>query len=349
MEQKTPKSVSILIMLASFVIIVAGLHYASYIIMPFLLAIFLAVICTPLQRLFIEKGLPPSLSVFAALSILIIGALLIAIFVGASMNDFLAKLPSYQKQLQEKFSELPYALENMGIVLNDTNVSELLQPGMAMNVAANTFKKLSSVLTNFFLISLTVTFILLEASSFKHKIQLAFSNSQESLISFENFIQSVNQYLAIKTMFSLITGVVVTIGLMILGVNHPLLWGLLAFLLNFIPNIGSILAAIPAVLLALVQLGPLSAGLCAGFYLIVNIVVGSILEPRFMGQGLGLSTLVVFVSLVFWGSIFGPVGMLLSIPLTMIVKIALENNKETQWIAILLGSGEQAKKKLIQS
>jgi predicted PurR-regulated permease PerM len=152
------------------------------------------------------------------------------------------------------------------------------------------------------------------------------------------FTESVNRYLALKTLFSLLTGVAIWIWLSILGVDFSLLWGLVAFLLNFVPNIGSIIAAIPAVLLALIQLGMGSALLASLGYVVVNVVVGSIIEPKFMGRGLGLSTLVVFLSLVFWGWVLGPVGMVLSVPLTMIVKIALESHEDTSWIAIILGS-----------
>lgn len=121
------------------------------------------------------------------------------------------------------------------------------------------------------------------------------------------------------------------------GIDYALLWGVLAFLLNFVPNIGSIIAAVPAVLLALIQLGPFSALMTAMGYLIANMVMGNIIEPRYMGKGLGLSTLVVFLSLVFWGWVLGPVGMLLSVPLTMLMKIALESSDETRWLAILMG------------
>jgi predicted PurR-regulated permease PerM len=126
--------------------------------------------------------------------------------------------------------------------------------------------------------------------------------------------------------------------LYVLGVDYVLLWALLAFLLNYIPNIGSIIAAIPAVLLALAQLGPAVAGLTALGFVLTNTVMGNMVEPRFLGRGLGLSTLVVFLSLIFWGWLLGTVGMLLSVPLTMIVKIALEGNDDTRWIALLLAS-----------
>ena len=143
--------------------------------------------------------------------------------------------------------------------------------------------------------------------------------------------------MAIKTLTSLATGIFVGIWLAILGIDYPVLWGLVAFLLNYVPNIGSIIAAIPAVLLSFIQIDMFHALFAALGYVIVNIVIGSVIEPRVMGRGMGLSTLVVFLSLVFWGWVLGPVGMLLSVPLTMILKIALEHNEDTRWIAVLLG------------
>ncbi len=345
-RRKNHVSMNIMIILASFIIIVTGIHYAAFIIIPFLLAIFIAILCTPPQRFLINKGVHPTLAVVIVLTLLLIGATLLAAFVGASMNDFIVQLPVYQNQLEVKTGDFYTVLQNMGLELPAKDLREFIKPDIAMTFAANTLKKLSAALTNMFLISLTVVFILLEASGFKHKIHLAFNNSDESIESFERFMTSVNNYLAIKTVISLATGFVVSVGLLMIGVNHAILWGLVAFLLNFIPNIGSILAAIPAVLLALIQIGPGGAFMTAMLYLGVNTVIGNFLEPRFMGQGLGLSTLVVFMSLVFWGAMLGPVGMLLSIPLTMILKLALEHNEETKWIAILMGSGSEAKKKL---
>lgn len=113
--------------------------------------------------------------------------------------------------------------------------------------------------------------------------------------------------------------------------------------MSYIPNIGSIIAAIPAVLFALVQLGLSGALWTLGSFLLVNNVLGNFVEPRIMGNGLGLSTLVVFLSLLFWGFILGPVGMFLSVPITMTIKIILENNEKTRWLAILLGTPAEAK------
>jgi predicted PurR-regulated permease PerM len=134
-----------------------------------------------------------------------------------------------------------------------------------------------------------------------------------------------------------VTGVAAALWVWILGVDFPIIWGVLAFLLNYVPNLGSIVAAIPPMLLAFVQYGGGTAFLVAAGYTVINLVIGNIIEPRFMGQGLGLSTLVVFLSLVFWGWLFGPVGMLLSVPLTMMLKIGFESHPDTRWLAIVLG------------
>jgi predicted PurR-regulated permease PerM len=211
-----------------------------------------------------------------------------------------------------------------------------------MQLAASMFSGLGGMLTNAFLILLTVVFILLEASGFPTKLSAIFSNAEGMFADLDRITNSVKYYLAIKTLTSLVTGVCIAIWLAVQGVDFPILWGLLAFLFNFVPSIGSIIAAIPAVLLAFIQLGIGSALFTVLGYGIVNVVIGSVIEPRVMGRGVGLSALVVFISLVFWGWVLGPIGMLLSVPLSIILKIVLENNEDTRWIAILLGSEKSA-------
>jgi predicted PurR-regulated permease PerM len=155
-------------------------------------------------------------------------------------------------------------------------------------------------------------------------------------------MQNLGRYLGIKTVVSMATGVCAGVLTWSIGLDFPLLWAMLAFLLNYVPTIGSIIAAVPAVLLALVQIGPGAAGATALGFISINVVFGNFLEPRLMGYGVGISPLVVFVGLVAWGFIFGPVGMLLSVPLTMTLKMALENDDRTRWVAILLGSERDA-------
>jgi predicted PurR-regulated permease PerM len=148
----------------------------------------------------------------------------------------------------------------------------------------------------------------------------------------------MNSYITTKAMLSLLTGGLISAGMWLMDVQFALLWGFLAFLLNFIPNIGSIIAAVPAVLLSLLERDPLLTGMIIALYLLVNTLVGNIIEPRFMGHRLGLSTLAVFLSLIFWGWVFGPVGMLLSVPLTMVIKFIAEQQAGSAWFAVLISS-----------
>jgi len=223
-----------------------------------------------------------------------------------------------------------------------SGIDELLDFGGIFGIVRGLFQGLTTVLGKTFLIFLTVFFILLEVSSFPLKFNAVFPSTRESL-ALRRFTKSIRNYIAIKTATSLATGILIGVWLALCGIRFPVLWGLLAFLLNFIPNVGSILAAFPPALLALIDSGWKTMLVVVMAFLIVNTLIGSILEPRVMGRGLGISPLIVFASLVFWGWVFGPVGMFLSVPLTMTIKIALESNADTRWIAVFLGSEADAK------
>ena len=328
----------ILLSAAGFVIIVAGMRVASPILVPFLLAFFIAILCAPPLFWLQQKKVPQPLAiVILVLGIAVIGGLM-ATLLGSSLNSFINSLPAYQAQLEQWTTSLLPWLDKLGVDVSTSALRGIFNPGTAVQMAANLFTTLSNMLTNTVMIMLTVVFLLLEISSIPQKLDAAFRRPIESVEHINSFISSVNRYLTIKTAISLGTGLLVFIFLKILGLHHALLWGVLAFLLNYIPNIGSIIAAVPPVLLGLVQLGPWQALIIAGGFIAINVTIGNFIEPRYMGKRLGLSTLVVFLSLVFWGWVLGPVGMLLSVPLTMIVKIALASSEDTRWIAIMLGS-----------
>ena len=326
-----------LISLGAFVIIIAGMRAAEALLVPFLLSVFIAIISAPPLFWLQRKGLPTII----AMMVVVVGIIGIAItlgaLVGTSLDNFSQDLPIYQAHLRDKTVALAGWFEQHGIALSAQQVLKYFDPSTAMSLVAGILNSLGNLLANSFLIFLTVIFILLETSSFPAKLHAILDDAETSLAHFEKFTADVQRYLAIKTSTSLLTGVAITLWLMSIGVDYPLLWGLLAFMLNYIPNIGSFIAAVPTILLALIQLGVGAAVWVILGYLIVNNIVGNIIEPRFMGRGLGLSSLVVFLSLVFWGWVFGPVGMFLSVPLTMTVKIALDSSEETQWIATLLG------------
>lgn len=327
---------------ASLVVVAAGLKAAESLAVPFLLAAFIAIIAaTPM--FWLEKHrLPGWLAILLVAATMVILLLGLGALAAQSASAFSAKLPFYQERLGALFASALTWLEGLGIALSKDLLIAHFNPSTALDMAGRTLTGLGGVLSNSFLILLTVIFILAEANSFPAKLRHVLRDPERSMPLFTKFAENVNRYIAIKSSVSLATGLAVALWLALLGVDFPVLWGLLAFLLNFVPAIGSIIAAIPAVLLALVQLGPGHALAAAAGYAAVNVAMGNVVEPRFMGRELGLSTLVVFLSLVFWGWVLGPVGMLLSVPLTMTAKIALEANPGTAWLAHLLGPAQVA-------
>jgi len=329
-----------LLLAAAFVLVVAGMREAQSIIVPFLISALAAVVCAPPLFWMRRRGVPAALAVSVVVLGILVLVLLVGAIAGSSVQGFSDAVPTYQARLEQQTAAFVAFLEEHGIPIEQETLLEQFNPGAAIQYASRVIRSLGGLLTNTFMIFLTLVFILLEAMALPERLRHALKAPEATLETLRRIAENVNRYMGIKTLISLGTGVIVWGFLSVLGVDFPVLWGLLAFLFNFVPNIGSIVAAVPAVLLALVQFGPGKALIAAGGYMTINVVIGSVLEPRVMGKGLGVSTLVVFLSLVFWGWVFGPVGMLLSVPLTMLVKIAMDSSEETRWISALLGETE---------
>lgn len=327
-----------LVMAASLFIVIAGLRAGSAILMPFSLALFLAILNLPLLAALQRNRVPRMLAIM--LAVLVNAAILgmLGLFLTRSLEAFIAALPRYVTGLQGQALTAAAWLEGHGIQVGPMITDDLLNPGRLMDFVGGTLRGIATILTNVFLVLLIMIFVLAEASTFPSKLRAAVGRKDADLSRLANITGEVQEYLWMKTWISLATGVLLGLWCWIMGVDFPLLWGLLGFLLNYIPNIGSIVAAIPPILLALVQLGvPHMLGVLAG-YLAVNFAIGNVIEPHVMGRRLGLSTLIVVLSLVFWGWIWGPMGMVLAVPLTMSVKILLENTHDFRWVAVLLGN-----------
>ncbi len=329
-DEKLSDPYRILYIIAALTIVIAGMRASTNILVPMLLAVFISIICSyPLNKMRL-RGISKNLSILITVVSVFIIAFLLTLILGTSIGDFSDSMPLYQAKLEELLENIGSKLQRFGIDFDHTEWRQYFDPGVAFGFAETLLKGVRSALTNAFLIGLTVIFILLEIPVIDEEDSLASPSSSQIII------QQIQNYFGIKTMTSLVTGVAITIWLLIIGVDYPVLWGLVAFLLNFVPNIGSIIAAIPAVLLALLMNGASVAMLTVVGYVVVNITIGNVVEPRVMGQGLGLRMLVVFISLVFWGWVFGPVGMLLAVPLTMTLKIMLKNHEQTKSFALLL-------------
>ena len=342
-EQGNPlKGMHFLVSAAAVVIIIAGMSLAPSVIVLSLVSVFLALIGMPPVLWLERKRIPSSVSVAIVVSVMIITLLIIGAVVGTSLKSFSDALPLYQMRIQEQITAFQSFLTSKGITGSDKVLLKYVNPGSIMELTAGLFYGLSSALSNIVLILLTVTFILLEVSSFPAKLRAVLGNPEAVFPRFTKFVIDIRQYLVISTLINLGAGIMIGVWLAILGVKFPILWGFLVFLLHYIPNIGFVIAAIPAVLLALLQIGVGGAVLVAAGYLVVGSVLGNIIQPKLMGRRLGLSTLVVFLSLLFWGSLLGLVGAVLCIPLTMTMKFAFESNEETKWIAVLLGPEKPA-------
>ncbi len=338
-KPREPRVLRGLLMAAALVIILAGLKASASLVVPFVLAAFIAFIAAVPLFWLTRKGIPGSLAVVIVVVGLLGVSTLVMVPMGTSVKAFTKRMPVYKDRVGALTRKGFEWMNDHGLDVGEYKdaFDEAFDPSGALTMAGSALTSLGNLLSNGFLVLLTVVFILLEAAAMPAKLRRMVKHPESALKGIRIFGNSVRQYLLIKTVISGITGILVTIWLAILGVDFPHLWGMLAFACNYIPNIGSIIAAVPAVLLAAVQLGPGAALSAIACYLVVNIVMGNIIEPRVMGEGLGLSTLVVFLSLIFWGWLLGLIGMLLSVPLTMIVKIACDQSESTRPIAVLLG------------
>lgn len=323
-----------LLTVAAVIIILAGMRIAQTILVPFLLALFLAVLTAPAVRWLVNWKVPVSIATGLVVALVFAVLYIIGSLVAASTEDFFQRLPEYETSLDQGIS---YVRERVPWLTGDlrSNLQSLAPPDNFIGFAGRLFSGVGSILLALALTTFILIFMLYEAQSLPDKARRALGNSIDMTFA-RRFSRLVQRYLVIKCLVSAITGVAVWVLVTLMGVDYPILWGTFAFLMNFIPNIGSLIAAVPAIFLATVQLGwpgLLISGLGFGA---INAVIGNLLEPRLMGRSLDLSTLVVFISLVFWGWLLGPVGALLAVPLTVVVKIGLELYPKSRWLAVLL-------------
>jgi AI-2 transport protein TqsA len=328
----------ILVALAAIVVVAAGMKAAASLLIPFLLAGFITVICLPVLNGLKRRGVPAWLAISLILTGLLVGGYLLVVLLSASLDGFLSRLPRYERRLEGLLDEWRPQLISLGIDADWLELPDVLEPGTLMGLLGNLAGAIRTMLSHGLVVFLTVVFMLLEAHSLPRRVRSIARDPDRTEAVLSGFILDLNRYLGIKALTSLATGILVGLWLWWFKVDFALLWGVLAFLLNFIPTIGSLVAAVPGILVALIQHGSGTALWVAAGYLLINQLIGSLIEPKVLGDRLGLSALVVFVSLVFWGWILGPAGMFLAVPLSMMLKLALASHPATAPIAILISS-----------
>lgn len=329
-----------LLVAAALVVVVAGLKLGAPILLPFALALFLAVMSLPIM-FWLQRHVPPWLSILITVLVTVTSFSVLILLTVQSFSELEPRLDGYRTnltQLGEGAVEWVRGYELLGSPAVDRYLTlDVIEAGAVFDFLGGAVRQAGAFLSSTFLILLMMVFMLSEATVFPYKLRAILGRKVGSGRRMTKIIREVQIYLGIKTAVSLVTGLLIGTWAWLLGLDFPVLLGLIGFVLNYVPTIGSILAVIPALFLSLVQFGSLGHSvLVLGGYLFINMVFGNLVEPNLMGRRLGLSTLVVILSLIFWAWVWGPIGALLAVPLTMVVRIMLENTEDLRWVAVLL-------------
>ncbi|WP_456479498.1 AI-2E family transporter [Nautilia sp.] len=317
-----------IVYIAAAIITIIGLKFLSPFLIYLILSLFLTMLVYPLVTFLEKRGIPLIVGYIFSALLVVLGFGIMFMVINSSLKEFLQNASFYQEKFLGLIGEINGFLKNYGLKID----SDILSGGEMIVLAKTFLAKAGNVLKGFLIVFIGVSFMIFEARNFNKKLSLVFANKQM----FETFFKNTQKYFIIKTFTSFLTGFLVTLMLLYFKVPYAWLLGILAFIFNFIPVVGSIIAAIPGVLIAFVTYDVSVFIYVSIGYLIINNVVSNVLEPKLMGEGLGLSPAVVFFSLLLWGWVFGVVGTFLAVPLTMTLKLALMSNEKTKWLGILL-------------
>lgn len=332
---------SVLISLACIIIILAGIKAANAVIVPFLLATFIAIIISPLIDALEKIKIPRAISFILVTLCFIIVLSVIGNIAVKTMLDFLAQLPEFVKKFESllvSWSDKIHSTEFSQFINFDPTLIGNMDTSGIVATTSSIVKRTGGIMGMWALILLLVAFMLFETSVMKDKVAYMDKKNPSARIYVYTFITNLKKYLFVKTIISFATGLVVGIGLWNLGTPYAVLWGIVAFILNYIPTIGSIVAAIPAIFVSLLTGHMVDTIWVIAIYVAANTILGTILEPRLVGEELGISTITVLFSLLIWGYVLGLGGLFLAVPLTMSIQIALKINPKTEFISVLLSN-----------
>lgn len=326
-----------LVILAALVVVIAGLRMAGSVLAPMALAAFITAVSLPPLQWMRRVGVPLPLAILVIILVdaAVIGV--VAFIVFQSILELQSVAPTYLTRVQEIEAAVLQRLQHWGYEVSPVSYREVFNPERLLGLATGAALRITGVMGITLLVLLYLVFMLAESVALPGKLRRAFGDRITESGRLGEVVHDVQRYLALKTLISLATGTLVGVAAAALGVDFALFWGFLAFALNYIPSIGSFLAAIPAVIVALLQLGVGTGLTLALVFGVVNLLLGSVLDPILVGRHLRLSTLAVLIALIFWGWAWGLIGMFLAVPLTAAAKIVMENSPALRPIAVLLG------------
>ena len=333
---------SLLIGIASLVLIVAGLKAMSGLLSPILLSLFIVLVTYPIMTWLKRRGFPHWLAYAIVLFIVLSVGAFFVLFFTISLEQLSDVLPNYVSQTEAQLNSLWQWLNEQGIESDDIKALRWFQPERIIQLVLSLISSLLGIFSNIGLTLLIFIYMLASAPTFAKQLRRGLGNNSPLLGQFQDFAHSTTSYLAIKSWIGALTAICQIILMWIIGVNFAVLWGVLSFLFNFIPNIGFYLALIPPVLLTLLNQGLWQAVILGVIYALINNFFDIVVAPRFLAKGLDLSVLVTFLAVIIWTWIFGPIGAFMALPLTVMVKkLFLEPFPQTQLVASLLGSADE--------
>ncbi len=321
---------------AAVVIIVIGLKYASDVVAPIFFATTLAILFTPALRWLEQKRLPTGLALLVMVLALGGFILLMIIILTFSLEQLALRLPVYEELLLQRIDAFTAALGSIGIDVQDALNAFVVNTTALTKAAINATLLVlgNSVLVVLFLFLLFL--MLLESKSIATKFQRRQQTGNNLVIQLGTYTKHIQKQYRIQTLSNLLSAVAITAVLLLFRVDFAILWGFLAFILGYIPNVGLIIAILPAIIIAFILYGLGTALAILAMVIILNAAMDNAVTPRIMGKGLNLPILLVFLSFLWWSWVFGFVGALLAIPATLLVKTLLQGRQETHFLVVLL-------------
>jgi AI-2 transport protein TqsA len=337
-----PRGLVVVLGLTGLLVSTLALQQFSSILAPVLLALVLVIGVHPLTGFLRRHGFPQWL----AATITLITVLAIIIGLAASLALSVARLsttlPQYQASFAALLNELKGVLASLGVGREQVqNLVAQIDFGKVAGLLTQLLAGLAGAFTNLLFLIFVVLFMGVDAVAFSHRLESVGIRRTAVVTALGGFVRGTRSYLFVSTIFGLIVAAIDAAFLGIVGVPLALLWGLLAFVTNYIPNIGFIIGLVPPALLALLEGGPRLMITVIVAYAVINFVIQSVIQPKFVGDAVNLSLTLTFLSLVFWSFVIGPLGAVLAIPLTLLSKaLLLDVDPRTQWISALLSGGQ---------
>jgi predicted PurR-regulated permease PerM len=340
-EGPTAPLVKSVVVFAGVAIVILAMRAASDILSPVLLAMVLAISVAPLLDWFMRRGAPAWLALVLTIVLTVLLILGIVWLVGLSVQDFADKLPAYEKRFGEIEQTLGTTLTNLGVDVDNLTADPIIAPEGLLELVAGFAGGIVSGLSNWGLILLTTAFFLVEATVMPRKVQNVTEEGDPDVVRVLRLNQDLRQYMAINAGVGLLAAILNVILLAVIGVDFALLWGVLSFFMSFIPSVGFLISVIPPALMALIQFGVPEMLIVVVLYIVINFVVDNVIKPRFIEEGVNISVLMTFLSLILWGWVLGPIGAILAVPMAIIVQAILASREETRWLAYMMGSGRE--------